>query len=79
MSLLGAVTKVKDFKMHLTLPSGLTGVVPITEVTDTLSELLASKVDDDVPSSVFPRFGHRKRCTHRRTSYARDERGLFSG
>lgn len=52
-SLLGAVTKVKDFKMHLTLPSGLTGVVPITEVTDTLSELLASKVDDE--DDVLPK------------------------
>jgi ribosomal protein S1 len=51
MSLLGAVSKVKDFKIHLTLPGGLSGIVPITEVTDTLSELLASKVEDSVKFS----------------------------
>jgi ribosomal protein S1 len=56
MSLLGAVSKVKDFKIHLSLPGGLSGVVPITEVTDTLSELLASKVsdDDEVQVSAHP-------------------------
>lgn len=67
--MLGAVDKVKDFKIHVSLPNNLSGIVPITEVSDTLSDVLASKMDKvSLISLCNYRFNGQSTCLNRRTT-----------
>ncbi len=44
--LLGAVRKIKDMKIVLNLPNNMNGAVSLTEVSDVLSEVLGTKLNE---------------------------------
>lgn len=44
MLLLGCVKEVSDYELVVSLPSGLLGFVPVTQISDAYSKLLSKQV-----------------------------------
>uniref|UniRef100_A0A8B9T781 Protein RRP5 homolog n=1 Tax=Anas platyrhynchos TaxID=8839 RepID=A0A8B9T781_ANAPL len=45
MLLLGCIKEVSDFELVISLPNGLTGFVPVTQISDAYSKMLSKQVD----------------------------------
>lgn len=44
MLLLGCIKEVSDFELVISLPNGLTGFVPVTQISDAYSKMLSKQV-----------------------------------
>lgn len=44
MLLLGCIKEVSDYELVVSLPNGLTGFVPVTQISDTYSKMLSKQV-----------------------------------
>jgi len=57
MLLLGCIKEVSDYELVISLPNGLTGFVPVTQISDAYSKLLSKQVDQGELLEVRPWIG----------------------
>lgn len=57
MLLLGCIKEVTDYELAISLPNGLSGFVPVTQISDAYGKLLTKQVAQGELLEVRPRTG----------------------